>query len=351
MKKLLSIMLISLMLIALLTACGAPNNTDTDSQIDETNTDKTEITETNSSISSGTNDGVQENNSQKVTFSDVTFVNKEHSYYTFLNNIEFSSSVFPDKQGTYIKLVDEDEIYYEGFETYDELFQYNDILAVNIHKAFTPSNYKLIGCYGLEIIDSKYSLSLDYYGQIEDDNVLLAMYECLAVDYNFVMFFAIPKGKIDTFEGVKEVTINENLIMHGSDYSFAKHYKTPSSSQDTMVVPVTLENKEELINKYSLDKNISAKDILVYLPFEMQGDMFLKEAFVNGKTIEIVFENYTHVKNAYIEQNDARYYLISSFDDFEKIPDDYEINITVNIVYVPCASLRTVYIKKDACTY
>ena len=39
MKKLLSIMLVSLMLIALLTACGAPNNTDTDSQGDETNTD------------------------------------------------------------------------------------------------------------------------------------------------------------------------------------------------------------------------------------------------------------------------------------------------------------------------
>ncbi|MBR2944402.1 MAG: hypothetical protein IKC16_04865 [Clostridia bacterium] len=53
MKKLLSIMLISLMLIALLASCGAPNNTDTDSQGDETNTDtesnvNTDDTETDS---------------------------------------------------------------------------------------------------------------------------------------------------------------------------------------------------------------------------------------------------------------------------------------------------------------
>ena len=63
MKKLFSILLVALILITLLSSCGSPENTDTDSQ------DK-ENTETNTGL----------------ILPNMTIVNKEHNYYPYLKN-------------------------------------------------------------------------------------------------------------------------------------------------------------------------------------------------------------------------------------------------------------------------
>ena len=107
-----------------------------------------------------------------------------------------------------------------------------------------------------------------------------------------------------------------------------------------MKIPkITQENKSEIVEALALYGNVQSGDLLIYLPIEMQGDILLSGVEITDNRISVTFENYTHVENKYVEQNDARYYMIENLAAFEKIPEEYEVNIIVNIVYVPSVTV------------
>ena len=158
-------------------------------------------------------------------------------------------------------------------------------------------------------------------------------------EIDVIKYFLIPKGEIESFEGVKAVTLNKSQI-EGSHHtsSFVKHYTSPKE-QSAMIYQITSENRAEIVEKLALYDYFYNGTLLIYLPIEMQGDIFLSGVEVIDGQITVTFENFTHVKNKYVEKNDARFYMIENFADFEKIPENYEVNVIVNTVYVPSVTL------------
>ncbi len=379
MKRFIAILLTALMLTLLLSSCATPVNTDTqavdcDTEITETDTESddssTEDTDTQSDTSietdtqSDTNTETEADSNQKNddsstdtsvsedkennnvitdSLANVTVVSKEHNYYTTLNEMEYKGEDFPNERGTYIKLIKTIEEFKTCFECENvekTVFENNYILALKIHEDITLYSYKMIGCHNLEYEDGEYQISLDYYRQVGGDNEKSRIYPDYAEEINVVKFFVLPKTEINAFDNVQNVKINKNLIDNTfSSRSYAKHYGCSDAPKSSTAWFITEENRTNLIELFNLYHNIQKGDLLVYFPFEMRGDISLIKAEMNGSILNVVFENYTHVENEYVEKNDARYFLIDNFQAYQNVPDDYEVSITMNVIYVPCITV------------
>ncbi len=332
------------MLVSLFASCTGENNTDTGGNTDSSGINSSTDTNTSVSNNASTDENVENNQNGVQAFPNLTLVNKEHSYYTTIESdgIEYIGNDFPNELGTYIKLFDTASelaasIDCDGID--EAMFEYNYVLALKIHTMLTPYSYRMVGCYDMCLDGEEYSINLDYYRQIEGDNEKSPTYEELTEEIDVIKYFLIPKGEIESFEGVKNVTLNKNLIedCHYTS-SFVKHYTSPKE-QSAMMWQITDENMAEIVEALGLYDYFYNGALLIYLPIELQGDILLSGAEIKENEICVTFENYTHVENKYVERNDARFYMIENFDAFEKIPGNYEVNVIVNTVYVPSVTL------------
>ena len=346
MKRFISLTLSLFMLVGTLTlfsAC-APSSGDTHVNTDSNSSNSSTDTSTSKNNNTSTETDASGKQEALQAFPNLTLVSKEHSYYTTIENdgIEYIGNDFPTERGTYIKLIDSvselaASVDCDGID--EAMLEYNNVLVLKIHTMFTPYSYRMIGCYGISHNGEEYSINLDYYSQIEGDNEKLPIYEELSKEIDVIKYFLIPKGEIESFDGIKRVTLNKNLIeYYHYTSSFVKHYTSPKE-QSAMIYQITQENKSEIVEALALYGNVQSGDLLIYLPIEMQGDILLSGVEITDNRISVTFENYTHVENKYVEQNDARYYMIENFAAFEKIPENYEVNIIVNMVYVPSVTV------------
>ena len=367
MKKALLILTIILSFCLVLIGCGfqldADTSTETDTQSEtdtqgETNTETDTQSETNtetdtqSEASTGTDvqatdtnvsEDKENNNAITDSLTNMTIVSKEHSYYTTLNEMEYKGEDFPNERGTYIKLIKTVEEFKTcfGSESVEKtVFENNYILALKIHEDITLYSYRMIGCRNLEYEDGEYQISLDYYRQVVGDNEKDRIYPEIAEEISVVKFFVLPKTEVEAFDNVQNVKINKNLIDNTfSSRSYAKHYGCSDAPKDAMAWLITEENRTNLIESFNLYHNIQKGDLLVYFPFELRGDISLVKAEMNGSTLNVVFENYTHIENEYVQKNDARYFLIENFQAYQNVPDNYEVSITINVIYIPCITI------------
>ncbi|MBQ8545650.1 MAG: hypothetical protein IJ437_01785 [Clostridia bacterium] len=346
MKKRLLIILTAVLLIFMLFSCGK-TSTETDTQ--RATDTKTDIqSETNTETDTQTTDtnvseDKENNNVITDSIANMTIVSKEHSYYTTLNEMEYKGEDFPNERGTYIKLIKTAEEFKTCFECENvekTVLENNYILALKIHEDITLYSYKMIGCHNLEYKDGEYQISLDYYRQVVGDNEKDRIYPEIAEEISVVKFFVLPKTEVEAFDNVQNVKINKNLIDNTfSSRSYAKHYGCSDAPKSSTAWLITEENRTNLIESFNLHKNIEKGDLLVYFPFEMRGDISLVKAEMNGSMLNVVFENYTHVENEYVAKNDARYFLIDNFQAYQNVPDDYEVSITINVIYIPCITI------------
>ena len=350
MKKIPIMTLILCMLVSLFASCTGVNNTDTGDNTDSSSINPSPNTNTSVSNNTSTDENVENNQNGVQAFPNLTLVNKEHSYYTTIesNGIEYIGNDFPNELGTYIKLFDTASEFAASVDCdgIDEAtFEYNYVLALKIHTMFTPYSYRMVGCYDICLKGDEYSINLDYYSQIEGDNERVPTYAEAVEEIDVIKYFLIPKGEIESFDGVKNITLNKSQI-EGCHYtsSFVKHYTSPNE-QSAMIYQITSENRAEIVEALGLYDYFYNGTLLIYLPIEMQGDILLSGVEITDNRISVTFENYTHVENKYVERNDARYYMIENFAAFEKIPEEYEVNITVNMVYVPSVTVCDIFYR------
>ena len=323
MKKTLSLVLVIILSLALLSAC-APSSTDTST------------------------DTINEDN-EGLSLPNLTVVNKEHSYYTTIkdSDIEYIGNDFPSERGTYIKLIDTASEFEACVDNYDidkSIFEDNYVLALNIHLSFTLYTWRLLGCHNLKCEDGEYSIDLDYYSQNEGNG---KAYPDGDEEVNSVKYYLIPKSEANSFEGIKSVKINTkptvdpNYIM---PCRYVDYRTAPPSSQNAYAWLVTKENKEQIAETVGVcDYDIRSNRLLIYLPFEPQGDIKLANLELKDNVLTVIFENYTHMDNVYLQENDVKYYsqdiMYAMNEEYiidpNELSDGYEVNIIINVINVP----------------
>lgn len=321
MKKLFSILLVVLILTTLLASCGSPKNTDTDSQ------DK-ENTETNTGL----------------ILPNMTIVNKEHNYYPYLKNkaIKYNGNDFPDKKGKYIKLIetaDEFQLCIENCDIDGSIFENNYVLVLNINWEYTLNSWRTIGYYNLRYEEGEYIINMDRYLQNEGDK----MYPQATERINTTNCFIVPKTEIESFDGVKDVRIDDEdktrIDERFARCSYLKSNTTPPSSQNANIW-VKTDETEEILSE-TLNLSLGTRDgIIIYLPFELQGDIIVSACELEGDVINVVFENYTHIDNVYMQENEVNYYFLRLNGEYgyminpNEITEDYSAHITINVINI-----------------
>lgn len=320
MKKLLSIILVALMIIALLASCSKPVNTNTDSQDEE----KAEV-----------NNG--------LTLPNMTIVNKEHNYYPYLKNeaIKYIGNDFPNEKGKYIKLIETKDEFQSCIENCDidsSIFENNYILVLNINWEYTLYSWRTIGYYNLRCEDEEYIINMDIYLQNEGDMFYIEAAERI----NITNYFIVPKTEIESFDGIKDVRIDDEDKTRIEEFprcSYIKSKVPTPSSQNASILVKTDENEDELsetLNLYGAYRD----GIIIYLPFELQGDIIISSCELEGDVINVVFENYTHIDNKYMQENEVHYYFLILEEEYgykinpSEIPDDYSVHITINVINI-----------------
>ena len=344
MKKLLSIMLISLMLIALLTACGAPNNTDTDSQGDETNTD----TESNINTDETNTDTADKNEDKEANDINVeinTIETRKYyrefgsNYTKFLNcagykeDQIFREDVFEmKKESQYIAFKSKAEL--EVFtllnhnEIEEDFFESNYVVAL-LHYFRGPSvggEYS-VGFYDADFIQNE-TIEVDRVWKYNEDATEDV------VDIYMLHFIAVPKNEIQTTGEVFSISVNENVV---------EQYNREAICIDTTVEKTTAYYFNERADIYEIDafKNLSNLPsfpcIAIHLDKAIETDYIVNgfkyengEVFITVQVFETTQMEYLHG----ISANLLVVSLVPHVGGLEiNVPDDNLANCKINVIF------------------
>ncbi len=348
MKRILSLILVSIMLLLVLISCkdevDTDRDTNTDSQIIDTETSDTGTdtsadtnTDTNTDTSTDTSTDTDNNGNKDELVEikghnvDVTLVDTKGDYYTKVNYYEVSEpNVLPNKLAY-------NEAYFKMFNSLDELRKYADTTVtestfkdnyvVLIESVFTIGGSEwedLIGYYDFKCENGKYSISKDYSYSTGNNHMLE-----MSAKYDYHLdYIVVPKSEIEFTEDVHKIEVNR-IQRNKETFFYAKPSdKTPLPAEPTSFI-VNREKAEQLglkVSSYGSENGYKGEVLILYMPDQIMSNLAITECEIENGNLYITIEKYDETDEDIIIEigpNDVIFYEI--YCDTSKLSENYEV--------------------------
>ena len=343
MKRILSLILVSIMLLTMLISCGneadtgtdTDTNTNTNSQIIDTGTDtNSQIIDTGTDINPDNYDDTKANN---VTASEIDTVG---DYYTRVNySLINEPNVLPNKLAY-------NKAYFKMFNSYDELRKYADTkvtestfkdnYVVLIESVFTigGAEYEnLIGYYGFKCENGKYSISNDYAYSTNNQHTLE-----MSAKYDYHLdIILVPRNEIEFTEDIHELDVNR-VKRNKETFFYAKpRDNTPLPTEPTAYI-VNRERAEQMglkVSSYGSDDGYKGEVLILYMPEQKISNLAITECKIENGSLYITIEKYDETDENVIipiENDDVIFYEI--YCDTDKLSENFEVYLTLYNVWL-----------------
>ena len=349
MKRILSLILVSLMLLLVLISCNEADkkdtSTDTDSQAIDTETSDTGTdtstdtnTDTNTDTSTDTNpDSKDEVKTNNVT---VTETDTYGDYYTRVNYYEVSEpNVLPDRLAynkAYFKMFNSLDDLRESADTNVTESTFKDNYVVLIESVFTigGDEYEsLIGYYDFKYVDGKYSISKDYSYSTGNRHELR---ENAKYDYS-LDYIIVPRNEIEFTEDVHEIKV-DRIKRNKETFFYAKPSdNTPLPTEPTAFI-VNREKAEQMglkVSSYGSSYGYKGEVLILYMPDQIMSNLAITECEIKNGNLYITIEKYD--ENAEdviipIEPDDVIFYEI--YCDTSKLSENFEVFVDLYDIWL-----------------
>ena len=348
MKRILSLILVSLMLITTLTSCNneidTDRDTDTENIIDTSKDTNSQIIDTGADINTNSDiiNDIEPDNKDEVMANNVTTseIDTVGDYYTRVNyNLVNEPNVLPNKLAY-------NEAYFKMFNSLDELRKYvdtkvtestfRDNYVVLIESVFTigGSEYEdLIGYYDFKCENGKYSISKDY-SYSTGNNHMLEMNA--KYDYHLDIIL-VPKNEIEFTEDIHELDI-DRVKRNKEAFFYAKPTEnTPLPTEPTAFI-VNRERAEQMelkVSSYGSDDGYKGEVLILYMPEQKMSNLAITKCEIENGNLYITIEKYDETDENVIipiEHDDVIFYEI--YCDTDKLSENFEVHLTLYNVWV-----------------